>query len=133
RSANRPAERQHQLVLTNGGDVQVTVLNAATRQPVAAAQVIIDHGPIARTDAEGAAHLSAVPMGEGVLKVVAPPYADAQISFNSQGRAEVRLEALLEPGFAVRGRVLDPSGQPVRGAVVSSPASGKRFQTGMRR
>jgi beta-lactamase regulating signal transducer with metallopeptidase domain len=121
------------LVLSKGREVRVSVIDAANREPVAGARVILDTGHTAVADGKGMVVMHAVPEGEHVVKVVHPPYANRQVNFNSKGERSAAVEVALVPGFKATGRVTDSSGAPVKGAFVSDNYSGKVFLCAMQK
>ena len=128
-------KRDLKLKLVEGGDVQVTVLEAATRKPVPKAKVIMDCGHCAMADDSGKVRFTAVPLGEHSLKALSPGFADADkiVAFNSTGQPSSTVEVLLEPGFEVRGRVTNSEGVAVKGVVVSCWISGDYLLVGTNR
>ncbi len=127
-----PSE-ERTLQLEKGCEVLVTAVAASTGAPVPGAKVILNCGHTGLTDASGQILIPAVPKRECTVKVISPPLGDLQVHFNSTGQDSVKVEARMDAGYQVKGRVLDSQGQPVRGALVRDYYSGKRFLTQMNR
>lgn len=109
-----------QVKMAEGGIVEATVFAASTGEPLANARLVMDTGHVSVTDASGHAVFKAVPHGERLLLVMSPPMGDAMIALNTTGRPVAKVEARLSPGFAVRGKVTNRAGAPVKGAEVRS-------------
>jgi len=112
------------LRLRGAGSLQVTVVEATTRRPVAGASVelrsLLTLG--AQTDATGVATLRGVGAGWPILVVTAPGFAPArrmiQTSGAPGGGTLERQLVELRAGVAVSGRVVDAAGKPVAEARV---------------
>jgi beta-lactamase regulating signal transducer with metallopeptidase domain len=120
-------KREFTLNLVSGGEVLVTALNAATRQPVPKAKLVMDCGHTAIADAQGQARFTGVPMGERTLKIMSPPFADTTVDFNNTGQTKAAAEGLMNPGYEVRGQVRTSDGAPLQGARVEDNYSGSTF------
>ena len=112
------------LRLRGAGSLQVTVVEATTRRPVAGASVELRSLLVlgAQTDATGVATVRGVGAGWPILVVTAPGFAPArrmiQTSGAAGGGAQERQLVELRAGVAVSGRVVDAAGKPVAEARV---------------
>lgn len=122
--SKKDKKREFDFILTPGGVLHVTAVNAVTGNPLANAQVVVDSGNCGITNANGELTLHGVPMGERELVVMAPPLADTRVNFNSTGQSDTHVAARLGPGFEIRGRVTDSNGAPIKGASVKDHYSG---------
>lgn len=101
--------------------VEVTVLDASSRRPVAGATVEL-RGLItseARTGEDGVARLTNAPSGRYQVAAWAEGHARAAtFMFLAGGAATEQVELLLKPGAAVTGKVVTEGGAPLAGAQV---------------
>ncbi|MCL5282779.1 MAG: carboxypeptidase-like regulatory domain-containing protein [Planctomycetes bacterium] len=116
-----------------GGVLEVTVLDARTRRPVADAQLsaggqLRNHGQFATSDASGVARIR-VPADTYRLAVVAGPLSQWQGMVPVTDGRTVRCEAPLTIFPRVTGRVLDPQGRPAANTVVTVHPFGDHLPT----
>ncbi len=116
-----------------GGVLEVTARSAKTKRPLPGATVSA-YGPQWRrsaqaiADANGVARLRA-PAGDYTVYVGADQFSTYQSTEKVVAGQTLRYDALLSISPRVYGRVLDPSGAPVRGAAVSMHPFGDRVYT----
>ncbi|MCX5643955.1 MAG: carboxypeptidase-like regulatory domain-containing protein [Phycisphaerae bacterium] len=116
-----------------GGVLEMTVLNAQTRRPVAGAQVSAGgqrwgQGLFATTDAAGVAR-ARVPADTYRVAIVAGPLSHWQGTVQVTEGGTVRCEALLSIFPRVSGRVLDPQGRPAANVEMTVHPFGDRLAT----
>ncbi len=108
--------------------LEVTVLAAAGRRPVAGAHVVLRGlaETSADTGAAGTATLTGVPGGMVLLEISAPGFGPEQQLATTSGVAGQtdRVTVLLSRGAPVEGRVVDSSGAAIAGARVSAEPAG---------
>ncbi|MCC6996578.1 MAG: carboxypeptidase regulatory-like domain-containing protein [Deltaproteobacteria bacterium] len=109
------------LRLRGAGSLQVTVVEATTRRPVAGASVelrsLLTLG--AQTDAAGVATVRGVGAGWPILVVTAPGFAPARRMLQTAGAGALERQLVeLRAGALVSGRVVDAAGKPVAEARV---------------
>ena len=109
------------VVLVPGVLVRGRVLRQADKLPIGGARVVCDDGLAAVTDRRGGFELAGVTFGAHELQVTAPGYGDTRVRFNTAGQPECEVRAELQPGFVIRGQVVDEDGAPVTGATVRGP------------
>ncbi len=108
--------------------LEVTVLAAAGRRPVAGAHVVLRGlaETSADTGAAGTATLTGVPGGMVLLEISAPGFGPEQqlATTSGAGGQTDRVTVLLSRGAPVQGRVSDGSGAAIAGAQVSAEPAG---------
>ena len=115
------------LILGGGVRVSGRVRDHLTGQGVAGARVSarVDGLGVAAatTDGDGDYRLDGVGAGRHVLEVTARGYAGGRVDLQVDGKRPITgVDLWLDPGATLRGRVVDPDGKPVAGAVVSTSA-----------
>ena len=109
------------LRLRTGASIEVSVVTARDKNPVAGAAVEV-RGLITRAataGADGVARMSGLPTGRFQLVARADGYApSSQFLGLAAATTSERRTIELRPGAAVSGRVTDPGGRPVAGAAV---------------
>jgi len=133
-----------EIALDRGGTIRGRVLDAKTREPVAGARVrafggldmqvqVLGAVPVL-SDEKGAFELLGVPLGASLLLAQHEDYV-SDVDFNpvalfstsrsgkplfKEGETEITKDILLTPAVKVEGKVLDPRGDPVPGALVAA-------------
>jgi protocatechuate 3,4-dioxygenase beta subunit len=109
--------------LVDGVVVRGRVLDAETRAPLAAAEVIEGwRGRSVRTALDGSFRIDGCnPEAHGELQVRAAGYADAAVPLRASMAAEI--EVLLRRGRSAHGVVQDADGRPLAGAFAAAVAS----------
>ncbi len=125
RTADLPAdhaESSHTLTMTSAASIRGKV-TADDGRPLGGARLTV--GPssdevlaTAWSDLDGTFTLSSVPAGEAVVTVHLVEYAPRLFVAQADPKKPTTLEVVLSPAAQVAGRVLDPDGQPVGGALV---------------
>ena len=117
------------VVLTEGLSIRGRVLDAATRQGIAGAEVGEGiAGRVVKTDPEGAFVLPGfAPSSNLSLRVRAVGYGSEEPSLRGRGSApedtSTNIEVLLHRGHRVRGIVQDAAGQALEGVYVAAVAA----------
>ena len=107
--------------LRKGGRIEGTVAREGDGRPVSSAKVALLNGLTATANEEGRFTIEGVAFGEHWLQLAATGLASRSVPFNTSGQEVARVRIEMAPGFTVRGRVTDPAGRPVRGALVQRP------------
>lgn len=111
------------LRLRQAATLEVTVIAADTRKPLAGAEVSggDEGGPTAATGADGKARLRGVAPGWRTVEAKAPGYARGVVLFEASGKAGATEKTTVElkRGAPVTGTVVDQAGKPVAGARVA--------------
>ncbi len=110
------------LRLRRAADLEVTLVDAATKRPIEGALVELRSLRVisSLTDSTGVAVIHGVGAGTLTLKVSASGYASKFELVTSAGAAGdvIRRQYELRPGVTVSGTVVDSVGQPIEGASV---------------
>jgi hypothetical protein len=112
-----------EIVLKAGRPVEGLVLDDATDQPIAGATVQFgtdfnsSNASRATTDAQGRFRLAAPEEGPGKLTAQAPGHAPETAEI-LVGEKLDPVSIRLRPGRTIRGRVVDPEGKPIPGALL---------------
>lgn len=116
------------LRMQTASPVTVTVVDSASRAPVAGAAVELRSHLVwsGTTGADGAVSIAGVGAGDPVVRVSAEGYAPVTRRLVTLGRGR-RVEIALRGGAPVSGRVIDAGGQPVSGARVIATATSEPF------
>ena len=104
------------VTLKKGGRIAGTVVRRADGRPVGGATVWLYSRRGTKTDAQGRFELAPVERGDGGLMVLAAGLASRYVEVNLSGRDSCQVRVEMPPGFSVRGKVVDPRGQPIAGA-----------------
>lgn len=119
------------LRLAPAGTLAVTVRAAGLGMPIANAKVELRAGVVlgATTTGAGVAELRGVGAGWRPLRVEAKGYAPSAMMVSTTGDPAVVQEHVvtLQPGVAVRGRVVDEAGKPIAGARVLAVLASEPF------
>lgn len=118
------------LRLKPGASVEVTVVSARDRKPIAGAEVEARSlaTKTATTDADGKALVKGLSSGDLVIKVSARGYAPAwRYTWVSAGGTARKETIELVAGAAVSGTVVDDRGKPVAGARVTVESASELF------
>ena len=114
--------------LAAGGTVRGTVTNADGKA-VAGASVVLGEwkdldGFRTESSADGAFEATGLPVGEWRLRCEHDDFGKAEALVSANSASAVVCDLRLSRGFLLRGRVLDPDGQPVPGAYLECRGEG---------
>ncbi len=120
-------EREHDVVLESGVEIRGRVIDAATRQPIAGAE-IGEGWTFAKsvvTDSDGRYVYRGFPDSHRDLEVRAPGYGRSERAVRDKitRRVAPTVDFELHAARQARGRVIDASGKPLPGAYVAATAS----------
>lgn len=121
------------LTIVLGGDAAVTgeVLDAATKEPVANAQVQLEKTTLkTRTDAKGQYRLDGAFAGSGTLTITAEGYPDASSNLLLKSEQDVEADVALTGSGSLTGEVFGDDGRPVAEADVRVSGSEHHVATG---
>ncbi len=111
------------------GKLRGRILDAASRQPIAQAKLVMETGEVMWTDAKGAFEFPTLPHGPKRIKVTHPSYAEKQgLTFITAGQA-TSLNLQLTGLGTLHGRVVTFTGRPLAGAKIHAEAGGKSAET----
>jgi large repetitive protein len=121
-----PGAPEVALRLYGAAGLRIRVVSAADSRPVAGATVEVRSTSLpgdpdlrqGETDADGVLELEGLAPGTWAVGAAAPGFRTADQPLPPQAGLSWSIELRLLPGAAVHGRVSDPSGAPVAGAVV---------------
>ncbi len=123
------------LAILLGGDASVAgqVLDAATRQPIADAEVTIAKTVLkAKTDAEGRFNIEGAFAGATTLTAQAVGYPASSEEAELVAERETEADITLAGTASVSGEIFDDVGKPVANAIVRLGASDHKVATGPR-
>lgn len=116
----RPTSSPVVVVLATVPDLEVVVLDSASRSPLAGAWVGLEGSSVSGvTNGQGKVHLEGVGAGRQVVRATAAGHAPGRrVVLRGSGGRTAEVSLLLRAGAAVSGRVEDETGAPVVGVVI---------------
>lgn len=103
------------------------LLDAQTGKPISEGRVFLDDARQVEVNADGRFEAPGLEMGNHQASAICPGYASLPILFDTTLQPNAELEVRLDKGGSVFGRVVDPDGKPIPGAIVGSSGSGSIF------
>ncbi|MEA2413958.1 MAG: large repetitive protein [Thermoanaerobaculia bacterium] len=104
----------------------VAIAGAEVRQASQRTLQLGPQGGSVITDADGVYKLDGVAEGERLIEFHKTGFITAQKPVAVKGGKDVQLDAELDPGHELRGRVVDRSGRGVAGAYINATGAGER-------
>jgi hypothetical protein len=110
--------------LSPAGTLKGRLLHEEDDTPIAGASLFLDTGEVTVTDDAGRFEWHGLPTTDHSFIAVAPGVARRYTLFDTTQQKNAELEIRLPTAKAVRGQVLDASGNAIPGAYVTQPRSG---------
>lgn len=103
------------------------LLDAETGEPIREGLVSVNDARQVEVLPDGRFEAPGLEMADHTAYPICPGYESFPLVFDTTLRPDAELEVKLKKGGSIIGRVLDPDGKPVPGAVVGASTSGSSF------